>query len=241
MVWTTRLAGCLLCAAALIGCATPEGARSTGEFTPTAAVPTETPGRSPAVASTGPVEPSASGWPLDEEASDIHAHDDVPADEGDPDGDALGEAAAEPPGAQIDPDPSVEPGWVDPCTLVTDSEWSEWTGDAGETPHQELEDGDACGWMSADDDVRMAIGAFGAFGGERWLPAEDAANGEAIPDLGDRAVWLERWPIEQSSTLVVEVGSVDLVIEMSARDPSDSAALRDGALRFAELALERLP
>ena len=237
-----RVAAALMCVATVIGCSTTPAASPTPQPSRSEPVDSVAPDASPSGVATTSAEASPSSWPWDQETSDAHTHDDVGADdEGEPDGDSLGDVIAAPPPDEPEADPSAEPGWVDTCALVTDSEWGDWTGDGAETTHQELEDGDACGWITADDSVRMAIGAFTAFGAERWLSAEEAARGEAIPDLGDRAVWLENWPIEQSSTLVVEAGTIDLIIEMSARDASASASLRGGAVQFAELALERLP
>lgn len=203
----------------------------------------ELPG-SPSPVSAGPsLDPVSDAWPWDAEPSGAaHAHDDIDADVGEPDGEALGESGSDvPPPDVAAVEPSAEPGWVDPCTLVTDAEWADWTDDGVGTTRLVLEDGDVCGWISGSDDVRLAIGAFLAEGSVRWLRAEEFAAGEPVSELGDRAVWLPNWPIRESSTLVVEAGEFDLVIEMSAQDPSDPAALRSGAVQFAELALGRLP
>lgn len=239
---TIRVAAAIGCLATAVACAAQPGAppgQAAGSPSPTEAAATDA---SSTTLTTPAAEPSPSGWVWDVEESDAHAHDDVAAEEGEPEGDALGEVAGEPPGEdQVDADPSAEPGWVDPCSLVTEAEWAEWTGDDTQTPVQVLEDGDACGWISADDDLRMAIGAFTALGADRWLSDDEFGDGEPVTGLGDRAVWLEDWPIEQSSTLVVEAGTFDLVIEMSARGTSGSSELLDGAVHFAELALERLP
>jgi hypothetical protein len=102
-----------------------------------------------------------------------------------------------------------------------------------------LEDGDACGWIGPGDRVRMAIAVFRAAGAERWLDPT-TAGGEAVPGLGDLAVWLSGWPIAASSTLVVQFGEHDLVLEMSSLDPIDPLLL-DGARELAEIALGRLP
>lgn len=246
-MWSARLLGStLVCAAIIAACAAPrQPPPAPGEPSAPASTTRGTAGQSAtesATAGESATEPAeGDAWVWEEDAAEADAHDDIAAEAGEPVGeDELGEVGAELVPEEVSGDPEAESGWVDPCTLVEDAEWGEWTGQGLGTPRQPLEDGDACGWISRDDDLRMAIGVFTALGAERWLTAEEASRGEPVADVGDRALWLENWPVEQSSTLVVEVGDVDVVVEMSARDAEDDR-LRNGALHFAELALGRLP
>jgi hypothetical protein len=145
-----------------------------------------------------------------------------------------------------EPDPDadgveVEGFNVDPCTLVGPDDWSNWIQQSAEVPVS-LEGGIACGWRDGDDLLRMAIGVLPALDpANRWLTPAEMAAGEAIDGLGDRAVWLEQWPIPASSTLVIEVGSLDVVIEVSTVDSSLGERLRETALHFAPTVLGRLP
>jgi hypothetical protein len=145
-----------------------------------------------------------------------------------------------------EPDPNadgveVEGFDVDPCTLLAPDDWSTWIRQAAEAPVS-LEGGLACGWRDGDDLLRMAIGVLPALDpADRWLTPEEMAAGEPIDGLGDRAVWLEQWPVPVSSTLVIELGSLDVVIEVSTRDPSLVERLRATALHFASIVLGRIP
>jgi hypothetical protein len=212
--------------------------------------------RSPDASATGIGEPTGgsppAGWVWDAAPAEDHTHviGDVEAEAGDPadqpDSEALGEVALEPPPAgPLVPDPVNGEGMLDPCALVLIPEWEAWTSEAlgaeglG-TPATVLEDGEACGWMAAGDGVRMALGIFRAAGPGRWLSDAEAAAATPVDGLGHDAYWLSAWPLEQSSTLVVQAADLDVVIEVSARDASD-ALLRDGAQHFATLVLDRLP
>jgi len=145
-----------------------------------------------------------------------------------------------------EPDPDadgveVEGFDVDPCTLVGVDDWSSWIQQTAEAPVS-LEGGIACGWRDGDDLLRMAIGVLPALDpANRWLTPAEMTAGEGIDGLGDRAVWLEQWPVPVSSTLVIEVGLLDVVIEVSTRDPSLRERVRETALHFAPTVLGRLP
>lgn len=195
----------------------------------------------PFAASDGPsAEPLEVGWAW-ESGTD---HGSTPATEGvDPvdgpaDGEPLGDVTTD--GIPVI---AVEEGHaaqiVDPCSLVLAEEWADWSGGGTIPEPQRLEDGDACGWIAAGDQLRMAVGLFAAGGDGRWLSAGDLANASRVPGIGDSALWLQSWPVVQSSTLVVAVGHIDLVIEMSALT-ADEERMLDGATHFAELILDRI-
>jgi hypothetical protein len=190
--------------------------------------------------------PAGGTWPWEAEPTEDHSHVDVggASESGAPDGEGLGEVAAEPSMAlPLSTEGAIPPG-VDPCALVTAAEWSAWTerslASASVEPAIVLEGGDACGWIGPNDRVRMAIGAFLAGGPTGWLDESDAAKGSAIEGLGDRAVWVTEWPVPASSTLVVRARSFDVVIEMSSLEPNNDLLLA-GAREFAALAIGRLP
>jgi hypothetical protein len=186
-------------------------------------------------------EPPADTWEWAMESPEEHPHvlEDVAMHEGEPDGEPLPDVGSEEPPPDVSEDPPEGEAVLDPCSLVTESEWSDWTGGA-DVSMEVLEDGDACGWIGPRDELRMAIGVFAAAGDDRWLTSEEMASGEPVNGLADEAWWLEGWPLAQSSTLVVAVDGLDLVIEMSAMQP-DQADLLEAARHFAAMALGRLP
>ena len=107
-----------------------------------------------------------------------------------------------------------------------------------------LEDGDACGYQNGDDSVRMALAVLPYVAGspERFLPKSVTGAAQTLTSkvAVRRALWVERYPVEQSSVLVVETATYDLVVEMSTRGSRTQDELRTGAIRLAELALGRL-
>lgn len=219
----------------------------------TGTTPTDPPappsdGGAPAGTPGGTTSATTGAWPWDAEPPEDHPHvlDDVEADPAAAaDGESLGDVAS-----ASDAPPAAEPGGasgsrsVNPCELVSAAEWAAWTesatgGSSGLAPIV-LEEGDACGWIGPGDRLRMAIAALYAGGDRRWLDPSVAAAGTPVDGLGDAAVWLPSWPVASSSTLVVEAGPYDLVIEMSSLDGNEPVLL-DGARQLAGIALERLP
>lgn len=218
---------------ALLGCASP-------------ALSDPTPSLTTISPNTGPQTPSpsqsaeADGWEWAAKSPDEHPHvlGEVAAHEEDPEGEELPAGPEEPAQevGEISPDGEEV---IDPCALVTEAEWSSWTGGA-DTSMEPLEDGDACGWIGPGDELRMAIGVFSAAGTDRWLTSEETASASPVDGLGEGAWWLEEWPLGQSSTLVVATDGIDLVIEMSALQP-DPVGMLEAAQHFAAIALGRLP
>lgn len=194
------------------------------------------------------VVPEAWSWEGASPESHPHVLPDEPPVDGEPSDDALGQLGAQDPPEDAETAPSDPPDGireVDPCSLLSDEEWSEWLdGAVGSSDDTEtgivLEDGEACGWIGDGDSIRLAVGVFRADGEERWIDPAVGASAEPIQDLGDEAFWLPRWPVEESSTMIVLAGDFDLVIEMSAHQASRSILL-DGARRFASIMLARLP
>lgn len=224
--------GATACSAPSGGASSPPGVEPSLSGSGSPSAPSASTGESPA-------ELPQAGWEW--ETADDQAPEDEetgPAD-GPVDGEPVGDAPTdEDPVVALEESEADEV--VDPCSLVTTEEWSAWSGGRGASPApQSLEDGDACGWIAAGDELRMAIGLFPAAADERWLTAGDIALATAVPGIGDHAWWLESWPVAQSSTLVVTVGQLDVVIEMSALT-ADHERLLDGALHFAELILGRI-
>ena len=201
---------------------------------------------SPTAPTTTIAPPAAGVWPWEATSPEDHAHVLVGVEAGPeptPDGQALGEGTAE---ASAPLESAVPAGStsVDACALVSPDEWGAWTerefGNASGQPPVDLEDGDACGWIAPGDRLRMAVAAFYAAGTSRWLDPAAADAGDPVEGLGDMAVWLAGWPLSVSSTLVIEAGPYDLVIEMSSLDGNQELML-EGARHFAAIALERLP
>jgi hypothetical protein len=129
---------------------------------------------------------------------------------------------------------------IDSCQLVTAEQWSTWSGASAPSPTT-LEYGQACGWRNDDDSVRMAVGAFEADPGVRWLASQGAPAGQPVAGVDDRARWVTHWPVDQASTLVVEHEGWDVVVEMDSRGGRSDAELRAGATEFAKEAIARLP
>jgi hypothetical protein len=200
----------------------------------------------PASPDGGSAGPAGGTWPWEAQPTDDHSHVEVgdAAETGSPDGEPLGEVVSDPAVGLPQSTNGTFVAGVDPCTLVTDAEWSAWTerslGSESVQPAIVLEDGEACGWIGPYDRARMAIGAFFAGGTTGWLDESDAARGTAVDGLGDRAVWLTNWPVAASSTLVVRARGFDVVIEMSSLEPNDDLLL-SGAREFAAVAIGRLP
>ena len=206
---------------------------STPQLTPSNALPS-----SAGAASSAP----QTAWELEAEPVEDHTHvdEDVVGDASAPTEEAMPDPGSSATPAEAGEEPLAEDRELDPCSLVTNEEWVQWSGIGTAPVPQPLEDGDACGWIAADDHLRMAIGAFPAASEQRWLTQDDVAGAATVAGIGDSAWWLESWPVGQSSTLVVEIGELDLVIEMSALQP-DQEDLLEGARHFAEIAIERLP
>lgn len=133
---------------------------------------------------------------------------------------------------------------LDPCTLVTGDEFAAWAGDEAPAEPMPLEEGEACGFINDADDARLAIGVIPLAepGGERFVPPE-AGGQQVVDDVGiDGATvrWIVAYPVEQSSTLVVEADAFDLVLEVSALQPDDES-MKEAAIAFARLAAPRIP
>lgn len=205
-------------------------------------------GAAPTGTSVGTASPTSGAWPWDAAPPEDHPHvrDDIDADPAAvADGESLGDVAS-----ASDAPPAAEPGGasgsrsINPCELVSAAEWSAWTeeatGSSSGVPSVVLEEGDACGWIGPGDRLRMAIAALYAGGDRRWLDPSVANAATPVDGLGDAAAWMPSWPVASSSTLVVQAGPYDLVIEMSSLDANDQL-LFDGARQLAGIALERLP
>jgi hypothetical protein len=155
-------------------------------------------------------------------------------DPGEPDGERASNDAAT--AGRDQPLPDDQPdAQLDPCSLVTRDEWDDWLdGTEPDGPPVHLEYGEACGFLSEGDEVRLAI-ALIDLGGESWLDGEDS---ETIDVEGREARWAQDYPIDASSTLAVTTDAGELVIEMSGGSREQQ---RDGAEHFASLALARVP
>lgn len=177
-------------------------------------------------------------WPFDEdpdESTDPPAEDDTPSGEEPSGGERAGEDLTGGSGVEAAETPIDE---TDPCSLVTLAEWASWRQvDSASAEQKPLEGGDACGYLTEDDTVRLALATVEMEGGS-WLP-DDVAS-EAVDVDGHRARWAIDYPVEVSSVLVVEVGDAELILEMSARDGTSDADLRAGAVDLAAKALGRL-
>jgi hypothetical protein len=194
---------------------------------------TTPPGASESPPATSPPPAAAWDWPLD---GDDDISEGGEPTSGEPDGIEL---PAGPDEAATEPTENEEEGAIDPCSLITTQDWFDF---AQLLPAAAmLEDGEACGWQNNDDDLRLALGVFNASSVGRYLPEDQRAAGTSVPDLGDQATWIEQWPIPQSSTLVIEVGALDVVLEVSARGEVWPAQMQSVALHFAALVLARLP
>lgn len=127
----------------------------------------------------------------------------------------------------------------DPCALVTTDEWRAIVGATPDEPEL-LEGGEACGYRNLSDTRRLAVAELPTMSEQRYLTAEDTAMAEAVEGLGDAAFWLPNWPLEQSSTLVVQQADIDLVLELtSRRDPADDHH-KQAAISLAQTALGRI-
>lgn len=162
-----------------------------------------------------------------------------------PDGDYLGEfdsAGEDPPGEDVCPIESCEVGQpeldiseFDPCTLVTQQEWAEWREvNLDQIEVISLEHGDACGFVTDDDTIRLA---FAVFSGTGWLPS--TANSSPQTVAGSPASWATEYPLVESSVLVIHLADAEVVIEMSARPGVDGQILLDGAIHFGSIILGR--
>jgi hypothetical protein len=182
-------------------------------------------------------------WEWDEADLDVDAVALEPAD-GEPEGEQLPEIevpAVEESQQPIDdgePVDDFDPTPIEPCALLERIEsWPDWLGSDGLVV--ELEDGDACGWRNRADDFRLAIAVFETAPGMRYLTG---LYDQGTPvEYADRSTWLEGWPVGQSSTLVVESGPRDLIIEVSARTDAARQRLHEAALHFAREILVYLP
>jgi hypothetical protein len=246
-IWRVLIVGMLALGCASAGPLTASPA-ATGQSTATpGGTPTAQATDSPSVDPTAspsaePSEASASTepweWDIEPDATEQPPGGFVlePA-EGTPDGDAsTGEFGSE--DEQTTPAPDHDLPELDPCALIEDVPWPSSMGDSGFiTP---LEDGEACGLISRDDQVRVAFAVFDMAGDAGWLQGVDVSRAESI-DYGDEAIWLAGWPIAQSSTLVVTLGPRQLVIEVSARTSDVGEAMLDTALHFAREIGAKLP
>ncbi len=126
----------------------------------------------------------------------------------------------------------------DPCTLVTLEEWAQEAGvDQADASSRLLEGGEACGWLTRADQLRMAASVFSTDGGS-FLP--DDVKAKAVEVGGRSGRWVERYPVPDSSLLVIDVDGAELVIEMSARDKTGQQGLLSHAKALAALALGRV-
>ncbi len=136
------------------------------------------------------------------------------------------------------PDGKEHPAF-DPCSLLGVEEWASWRRvPPDEASKYPLEQGEACGYRSVEDSIRVAFAVLETSGGvSSWLPddtvSEDVQVGQAP------ARWVRRYPIPESSVLVVDLGEAELVLEMSSRGSADDAMLREGAIELATRAAER--
>jgi hypothetical protein len=210
-------------------------------------------GNAPGPAEPGPTAPgpTAPGTPRDVSSDGTHAggfaFDPVG---GTVQADVLGEPGRVPDGAyELPEQPEREiivvdaaaepPAPPDPCTLVTDAEWTAWAGPGGRI-HIHLEDGEVCGFINREDTLRMAVGWLPHLGGDRFLAPDDRAAGRPVRVQGHGGLWLAGWPVPQSSMLVLELEDGDLGVEMSSLGGVPDDDLLAAAQTFAEHALGRL-
>jgi hypothetical protein len=224
----------LIAAAALVvltGCGGGEGTGSASQST--------SPSASTSAAASPTPSAVASGWP--ELDGDLPVPADTSALTAPPQFGPSASALAKGTLTVGDAGPSTEVD-ADPCKLVLPTEWTRWVQSAGQI--DPLEEGDACGYRNVDDTVRMAVAVLPYAKGSpgRFLPKEVTGTAQTLRSTVavTRARWVERYPVEQSSVLVVETASYDLVLEMSSRSALTSDDLRLGAIGFAESALGRI-
>lgn len=171
-----------------------------------------------------------------------------------PDVEAIGEHALLEGNIEIshDPnegDPIPEWAYVDPCDLITLDSWRDWVGtSSGLLGPIYLDEGEACGFIGDDDQVRFAIGTFYMeASSEPFIPT----SGEGAPDVrhsvdlgvvaGQSSVteWFPGYPSSDSNIMVVTIDSFEIIVEISNRSSKrNEAALRSAAERFAREALE---
>jgi hypothetical protein len=212
--------------------ATSSGSTPTAQSTAAAASTSGSATDSPAPTATA--TPEAWDWPLD---GDDDIAEDTDSTAGQPDGEQAGAAPTDQPSKPAK-HPAEEPA-IDPCALITSDDWIDFIFEvpAGAI----LEDGEACGWQNHDDDLRLALGVFSASLNSRYLSDEDRSVGTPVDGYGDRATWMEQWPIPQSSTLVIEIGARDVILEVSARGDTWPSRMEEVARHFADLVMARLP
>jgi len=205
---------------------------------------------SPSVVATGASEstststtvPELRAWSLgDATASPLPTEDDLDAPADAPeDADLTDHYVFDVLGPEGDPPSDSTPGLppIDPCTLVTTSEWATWAGVVeSATSTMSLEYGTACGYLVADDSVRLALAVIEP--GDPWFANESYDSDVAVGGLTGK--WAAGYPLDESSTLVVALpGGSQLVIELSSRGSWNDDQLRDGAVQFATSALAQL-
>lgn len=182
----------------------------------------------PSAQSTAPA-PSGGGSPTSGESVDAsweweEGGAGEPVETADPPGPEGEDGIDVPPGRELSesdpgPAPSVQPTLApdpDPCSYLTPSDWAAVAGTDAPAPTP-LEGGDACGYRSADDTERLAVAVIPVGAGGHWLEDSQAGRAQQIEGLGERALWLPEWPLRQSSTLVVETSTYDLILELSSR------------------------
>lgn len=147
----------------------------------------------------------------------------------------IGDMDAEGTSSEIFDDTEIPP--LDPCSLITLDEWAAWRNvDVSAAANVELEYGDACGYVTDDDEIRLAITVVD-HGLEPWL-SDDVLTIQV--DVGNSVgSWATGYPVDGSSLLVVDLGAADLILEISSRDGTGSETLRDGAVHLASLAMLR--
>jgi hypothetical protein len=148
-----------------------------------------------------------------------------------------GSDAVEVPAASVDPaaDPYTPPtAPVDPCTLIDVTDWASVNDNGAVSEPVVLEGGDACGWTNGDDTRRLAVSLTDA----GFAAGSGATGGEAVAGLGDSASWYADWPVSQSSTLVVTIGTKEFVLELSSQNPADADWMRASAISLARDAID---
>lgn len=168
-----------------------------------------------------------------EGATPSHTQDPEPGD-GPTDGqEAGGEVVAS---GTYDTEGTEQPPDQDSCSLITAEEFAAAAGGAAQ--QQVLEAGDACGYTAGDDSLRLAVALIAADADAGWLGGDVPA--EQLEVHGRPARWAARYPVEESSVLVVELEGHDLVIELSSRGNRHAdSQLRQHAVDLAGPAIER--
>lgn len=138
---------------------------------------------------------------------------------------------------EIPPEP-VEVMELDPCSLIALAEWAAWKQvDIGSATTMDLHDGEACGYLTDEDDIRLGIGVVSSGDGTSWFLGD--APSEALLVAGRAATWVPNYPTSQSWVLMLPVRDAEIVLELVSRGSLDEDALQAGAIHFMTLALGR--